>query len=70
MKDIKTLKDLLTELGMSPTVFAANIGVTEQSVQGWIKGKSKPSAVNLLLIKRFIKNKTKVECDPVDLFDL
>lgn len=50
MEFVEILKDLMEELDLNQTQFAAKIGVKQSQVSEWLKGKSKPGYDSIKMI--------------------
>lgn len=50
MEFVEILKDLMEELDLNQTQFAAKIGVKQSRVSEWLKGKSKPGYDSIKMI--------------------
>ena len=52
MEKNKEFLDLMAKRGVSPVNLATKLGVSERAVQYWIKGRNKPSIVQLLKMEK------------------
>jgi len=54
MNEIKRLKKIKRDRGISFEVMSRDIGVTSRTLFRWLKGESKPSLMGLILIQRYL----------------
>jgi transcriptional regulator with XRE-family HTH domain len=54
MKELKRLKRIKADRGMSYEVMAHAVGVTSRTLYRWLNDESNPSLMGLMLIQRYL----------------